>query len=99
MTKTELLEIIRNGENSGVEFKRDDIEPRELAKELVSFANLEGGCVVLGVENDGSISGLTRSTQQAEEWVMNIARDKVRPEIIPYFEVIKDAEPGKDVAM
>lgn len=99
MTKTELLEIIRNGENSGVEFKRDDIEPRELAKELVSFANLEGGCVVLGVEDDGSISGLTRSTQQAEEWVMNIARDKVRPEIIPYFEVIKDAELGKDVAM
>ncbi len=99
MTKTELLETIRNGENSGVEFKRDDIEPRELAKELVSFANLEGGCVVLGVENDGRISGLTRSTQQAEEWVMNIARDKVRPKIIPYFEVIKDAERGKDVAM
>lgn len=25
MTHTELLEIIHNGENSGIEFKRDDI--------------------------------------------------------------------------
>lgn len=99
MTKTELLEMIRNGENSGVEFKRDDIEPRELAKELVSFANLEGGRVLLGVENDGSISGLTRTVQQVEEWVMNIARDKIRPEIIPYFEVIRDVEPGKAVSV
>ncbi len=43
MTKTELLDIIRNGENSGVEFKRDTIENRALAKELVAFANLRGG--------------------------------------------------------
>ncbi len=81
-----------------MEFKRDDIEPRELAKELVAFANLEGGRVLLGVEDDGSISGLTRTVQQVEEWVMNISRDKIRPEIIPYFEVVRDAEPGKSVA-
>jgi ATP-dependent DNA helicase RecG len=99
MTKTELLEIIRNGENSGVEFKRDDIQPRDLAEGLVELANLEGGCILLGVENNSSISGLARTAQQAEEWVMNIARDKVRPEIIPYFEVIRDVEPGKDVAV
>ncbi len=29
MLKTELLEIIANGENSGVEFKRDDIRPEQ----------------------------------------------------------------------
>lgn len=98
MTKTELLEIIRNGENSGVEFKRDDIEPRQLAKELVAFANLEGGRVLLGVENDGTLSGFTRTAQQVEEWVMTLARDKIRPEIIPYFEVLRDAEPGKNIA-
>jgi len=91
--------MIRNGENSGVEFKRDDIQPRDLAEGLVELANLEGGCILLGVENNGSISGLARTAQQAEEWVMNIARDKVRPEIIPYFEVIRDVEPGKDVAV
>src|SRR6266568_1847793 len=97
MTKTELIELIRNGESSGVEFKRDDIENRALAKELVAFANLEGGQVLLGVEDDGSISGITRPN--LEEWVMTACRDKIRPELLPYFEVVKDVEPGKDVAI
>lgn len=97
MTHTELLEIIRNGENSGVEFKRDDIQNHDLAKELVAFANLEGGIVLLGVEDDGSISGITR--QRLEEWVMTACRDKIRPGLIPFYEQIKDVEPGKDVAI
>jgi ATP-dependent DNA helicase RecG len=33
MRRTDLLELIQNGENSGVEFKRDTIENRALAKE------------------------------------------------------------------
>jgi len=39
MTKSELLELIANGENSGVEFKRDDLHPEQLAKEIVALAN------------------------------------------------------------
>ncbi len=45
----------------------------------------------------GSESGITRSN--LEEWVMTACRDKVRLEIIPYFEIIRDVEPGKDVAV
>lgn len=67
MTRTELLELIANGENSEVEFKRDDIDARQLAKELVALANLDGGCVILGVEDDGSISGLTRTDAPVEK--------------------------------
>jgi ATP-dependent DNA helicase RecG len=84
MLKTELLEIIANGENSGVEFKRDDIRPEQLAKEIVAFANLQGGYLLLGVEDDGAISGLTRTNTQ--EWVLNVFRDKVSPQIIPFYE-------------
>ncbi len=97
MTHTDLLEIIRNGENSGVEFKRDVIENHDLARELVAFANLEGGIVLLGVEDDGSISGITR--QRLEEWVMTACRDKIRPGLIPFYEQVKDVEPGKDIAI
>jgi ATP-dependent DNA helicase RecG len=32
MPKTDLLELIKNGESSGVEFKRDDVRPEQLAK-------------------------------------------------------------------
>jgi ATP-dependent DNA helicase RecG len=96
-THSELLEIIHNGENSGVEFKRDVLQNHDLAKELVAFSNLSGGMVLLGVEDDGSISGITRA--DLEEWVMTACRDKIRPAIIPFFEVVRDIEPGKDVAI
>ena len=96
-TRTELLEIIANGENSGVEFKRDVLQNYELAKELVAFSNLDGGMVLLGVEDDGTISGLTR--ERLEEWVMTACRDKIRPGIIPFFETIRNVESEKDVAI
>lgn len=89
MLLAEMLELIRNGENSGVDFKRDDIRPEDLAKELCALGNLEGGHVLLGVEDDGAVSGLTRDADKAEEWVMNICRgDHLRPPVIPYWETI-----------
>ena len=97
MTKTELLELIGNGENSGVEFKRDVLTNDQLAKELVAFSNLEGGMVLLGVDDDQAVVGLTR--RDLESWVMTTCRDKIRPGIIPYFEVIRGVEPGRDVAI
>jgi len=97
MTRAELLEFIKNGENSGVEFNADPIDNRALAKELVAFANLAGGYVFLGVEDDGTVGGITR--RNLEEWVMNACRDKIRPELIPYYQLIRDVEPGKDVAV
>ena len=41
---------------------------------------------MLGVEDDGSISGLQRSDTQ--EWVLNVFRDKVHPQMIPFYEEI-----------
>lgn len=96
-TRTELLEIVANGENSGVEFKRDHLSTQDLAKELVAFSNLEGGMVLLGVEDDGTVSGLGRSN--LEEWVMNVCRDKIRPAIVPFFEMVRNVEGEKDVAI
>jgi ATP-dependent DNA helicase RecG len=86
MTKTELIELLKNGENSGVEFKRDDVRPEALAKEMAGLLNLEGGHILLGVEDDGTISGLTRDPGEAEEWVMEAARTHVQPAVIPYWE-------------
>ena len=97
VTKTELQEVLVNGENSGVEFERDEIEDYQLAKTLVAFSNLCGGMVLLGVEEDGTITGIKQ--RQLKEWVMETCRDKIRPEIIPYFKIIKNIEPNKDVAI
>jgi len=88
MLKTELLEIIANGENSGVEFKRDDLRPEQLAKEVVAMANLNGGLVILGVEDDGTVSGIQRPN--LEEWVMDsVFGAKIHPLILPFYEEVK----------
>ncbi|MCZ0939672.1 MAG: putative DNA binding domain-containing protein [Caldilineaceae bacterium] len=98
MNKTELLQLIANLENSRVEFKRDDCRPDELATEMSALLNLEGGVILLGVEDDGAISGLTRSREAAEEWVMNIARLNLQPAIIPVWTCM-EIEVGKDVGV
>jgi ATP-dependent DNA helicase RecG len=87
MLKTELLEIIANGENSGVEFKRDDIRPEQLAKEVVALVNFQGGRILIGVDDDGSIPGVQRP--DIEEWVMNVIAEKVHPSILPFYESVK----------
>ena len=85
MNRAEVLELIANLENSRVEFKRDDINPDQLTKEMSALLNLEGGVILLGVEKDGRISGLTRSRGEAEEWVMNIARNNLQPPTTPVW--------------
>jgi ATP-dependent DNA helicase RecG len=96
MNRAELQELIRNGENSGGEFMRDDIHAEQLANEIVAFANFRGGRVLLGVENDGTISGITRP--QLEEWVMTAISGRVTPQIIPFYEVV-ETDDGKRVAI
>lgn len=89
MNRTDVLELIANQENSRVEFKRDDCHPDDLTKEISALLNLEGGVVLLGVEDDGRISGLTRGGNDAEEWVMNIARNNLEPATIPIWTSIE----------
>jgi ATP-dependent DNA helicase RecG len=96
MLKTELLEIIANGENSGIEFKRDDIRPEQFAKEVVAMANFQGGRVLFGVEDDGTVSGIQRP--DLEEWVMNVFQSKIHPMILPFYEEVK-LDDGKTVAV
>ncbi len=87
MLKSDLLEIIANGENSGVEFKRDDVRPEQIAKEVVAMANLKGGMLLLGVEDDGSITGIQRDN--LEEWIMDgIFGAKVHPMMLPFYEEV-----------
>ncbi len=95
MNKTDLQALIDNGEDSGVEFKRDDVANYDLAKELVALLNLDGGTILLGVENDGSIAGTTR--ESLEEWVAQLCRVKIDPPVIPFLSWVRNAEPDRDV--
>lgn len=90
MTKAELVaEWIANGENSGVEFKRDDdLRPEQLAKEVVALANFRGGRVLIGVDDDGAVGGIQR--EDLEQWVMDTVFGRyIHPMIIPFYEEVR----------
>lgn len=86
-TQQEIKELIDQGENVSVEFKTKDVRTESIAKEIVAFANSNGGIILLGVEDDGDIAGID-SGKNIEEWVMNICRNNVIPAIlVEYSEV------------
>ena len=89
MNRTDLVAAIAGGENSQIEFKRDDITPAVLAERMAGLLNLEGGHILLGVEDDGTVSGLARSPGSAEEWVMQVARDNLQPAAIPVWQELE----------
>jgi len=97
MLKSELHELIANGENTGVEFKRDDVRPEQLGKEIVAMLNAHGGKILLGVEDDGRISGIQRDG--LEHWLMDTVFGRyVHPMVLPFYEQIA-LDDGKRVAV
>lgn len=73
-------ELIRNGENSLVEFKNEQAHPDSLAKAVVAFANMQGGTLLIGVEDDGRVSGV--SSKDVEKRLITICRNNITPPII-----------------
>jgi len=84
LLKKDVLDIIKNGESSKVEFKEEKVHPESLAGEIVSFANFEGGYVFVGVDDNGNITGCQR--KDIEVFVINICRQNIRPPITPIIE-------------
>ena len=84
MTTEELEALIQEGESLTVEFKRDaPISDGDLVDAVVCLANTEGGTLLLGVENDGTITGLhpthqSSNTHRLEALVANKAIPGVR---------------------
>jgi ATP-dependent DNA helicase RecG len=62
LTNSEILNLIKNGEDSTVEFKLEDVHSESLAQEIVAFANVEGGTIIFGVDNNGNIIGIDSSS-------------------------------------
>lgn len=83
----ELKEIIDNGENSYIEFKEEGIKAKDLAEEIVAFANSEGGMILIGVDDAGNIVGV--SDTLIEEKIMNVCRNNCIPNIIPAFQSVE----------
>ena len=89
MDVTDLAELLRDGENSTVEFERDGVHPERIAASIAGLLNHGGGYVLLGVEDDGSVTGLALEPREAAEWAMLAARDHLRPAYAPGWEAVE----------
>ena len=89
-TERQLLQQIEQGENLSVEFKSDAkcLPDRELVSALVAMANTEGGQLLLGVEDDGAITGLHPNHQNLTALPVMIA-NKTNPSLAVQVEQFK----------
>ena len=84
MEAIELIELISRGEDSRTQFKqRQDVtNAKSLAGEIVAFANSKGGKIIIGVDDAGSIIGLSLAdVKRINQLLSNTATDCVKPAI------------------
>lgn len=80
MTVRELQLLVKEGEHTTLEFKRKVAHPEKIIKEIVAFANTEGGNLLIGVNDDGHLTGLKFPDEDA--YVLERAiRQHCRPRI------------------
>lgn len=64
MTRNQLDDLIAQGENARLEFKRSISAAHRIARTLVAFANTSGGKLLIGVSDDGSITGVPSESRE-----------------------------------
>ncbi len=64
MTLRELKQLVTLGEGVSLEFKRRVPRDSRIAKEVIALANTQGGRILVGVDDDGTITGLDDSSEQ-----------------------------------
>lgn len=87
METAELIEIISRGEDSRHQFKADFTNADSLAAEVVAFSNTAGGRILVGVNDDGSVCGLSAGdVGRLNKLIANSASQNVRPAVNPLTE-------------
>ena len=84
MEAIELIELIGRGEDSRTQFKQsqDVTNAQSLAGELAAFSNSKGGKILIGVSDQGTVTGvLPPDVRRLNVLLSNTATNNVRPAI------------------
>ena len=86
----DILEQIKAGEVSGVQFKERTLDKYDIACELVAFSNAHGGKLVVGInDKTGKINALSYSeVQETTNLLSDIASENVVPSILIKIDTI-----------
>lgn len=86
-----LRELVRQGEGKQLEFKLKTNHPEKIVREIVAFANSDGGQLLVGIGDDRTIKGLKYADE--DEYILTRAIEKYcSPEIEYTMERIPVAE-------
>jgi len=84
METIELLQVIARGEDSQNQFKKNINNPDSLTAEIIAFSNGLGGKLFIGVDDDGTVSGLSSGdVHRVNLLLSNVASQHVIPAVNP----------------
>lgn len=66
MDRKQLVKLIEDGENLNVEFKQRFSDHEKIAKEIIAFANTNGGVIIFGINDNGKIYGVESEKEITE---------------------------------
>jgi ATP-dependent DNA helicase RecG len=86
---SEILTLLKAGETLTVEFKSDlkGLSDRDLVAAVVAMANTEGGFILLGVEDDGTVTSVQPRHQDVAGLVALIA-NRTSPSVAVRADVV-----------
>ncbi|MCX6253587.1 MAG: putative DNA binding domain-containing protein [Bacteroidia bacterium] len=86
MDREEILHIIKQGENESIEFKTSF--GKEVIESIVAFSNAKGGKVIIGVNDNKIIIGITISDESIQNWINQI-KQNTDPQVISDVQTFK----------
>lgn len=86
-TRSELLRLIKGGEDTYLELKVKLSNPEKITQGIVALANTSGGTIIFGVSDHFRIEGLTDPEAVRDELV-RICREEIVPPVVPMLDMI-----------
>ncbi|HSI87926.1 MAG TPA: ATP-binding protein, partial [Pyrinomonadaceae bacterium] len=86
-TRTELLRLIRGGEDTYLELKVKLSNPERIAQGIVALANTNGGTIIFGVNDQLRIEGVA-NPEGVQAELARICREDIVPAIVPMIDSI-----------
>src|SRR5207247_11429607 len=86
-SRTELMRLVRGGEDTYLELKVKLSNSERIAQEIVALANTGGGVIVFGVNDQLRVEGIEEGEAVQDELV-RICREDIVPSLIPFIDRI-----------
>lgn len=87
LDRTDLISLIRGGEDTHLEFKIRLVNTEKITAEIVALSNSGGGAILFGVNDQRRIEGLD-DPEQVEEQLIEICRNQIKPPILPRIDKV-----------